>query len=98
MMQMPGELRRLESWRAGHVTGRPLSGAQLLLLKLLWRHHGEIVRKDAIYAELWGTRQDPPVAANDAIRLVIFRLRKILPKRYCIVNQHGVGWGLADAR
>jgi DNA-binding winged helix-turn-helix (wHTH) protein len=63
------------------------------LFTFLYRHRGDVIENDRLYAELYGD-VDQPMAAN-GVRENVRRLRKVLAgSRYEIVNHPTLGYEL----
>jgi DNA-binding response OmpR family regulator len=66
------------------------------LFTLLYRHRGDVIENDRLYAELYGDMEQPKAA--HAVRETVRRLRKVLAgSRYQIVNYRSLGYELIVA-
>jgi DNA-binding response OmpR family regulator len=79
------------------VAGKPrrLTPSFWRLFTLLYRHRGDVIENDRLYAELYGDMEQPMAAY--AVRETVRRLRKVLAGSwYEIVNYPTLGYELIN--
>lgn len=79
---------------ASVVEHLPISGHQRAMLDALARRFGQVVRTDALAAEIWGDSAGGPLDARQQISVMAYQVRpRIRPYGLTLTGMYGVGGG-----